>query len=57
MVVGAGRTCLSVSRTAMLLGFSLSAISCVSQERQKEITNLIQLCEASTWASIPVEVF
>ena len=32
MVVGARCTGLSVSRTAMLLGFSHSTVSCVSQE-------------------------
>ena len=49
MVVGARRTGLSVSRTAKLLGFSLSTAG--------HPGNLTQLGEAleSTWTSIPVE--
>jgi hypothetical protein len=60
MVVGARHTGLSVSRTATLLGFSLSNIPCVYQEwstSKRHPANMTQLWEAleSTWASITVE--
>ena len=43
MVVGDRRTGLSVSRTAMLLGFSHSTVSCVDQERHNAYRTSSQL--------------
>ena len=61
-VVGTRRTCLSVTRTATLLGFHAQQFPmCIknSPPPKGHPDNLTQLSEAleSTWASIPVESF
>ena len=59
MVVGARRTGLSVSTTALHLGFSRSVCKNNGPSPKGHRDNLTQLWEAlvSTWASIPVERF